>query len=303
MAAVLVVGDTIIDEYVFGNIERVNPEAPWSAVLDFERSKMVLGGAANVAANIKTLSQEQHEVMYLGYTSPLINKLLREHQIASLPTKFLYDEDILKKTRLVHDNHILLRLDTNKDYKTFVNTDKSDDLKMRVSVAGKEKIDLLVISDYNKKTLSNELILAALEKHPEAALLFDIKKAYSKEVLQKFPAKTIIKCNYKEWAYLNDIGFWTSVEWKKGWYILRTNGKYGYTLIDRMEEYSFVSMDVGEIVDTVGCGDVFLSGMAVDYLSSLKFDPLGHAEFANRCAAIKVKKFGTATVSHKEINV
>lgn len=303
MATVLVIGDTIIDEYVFGNIERVNPEAPWSAVLDFERSKIVLGGAANVAANIKTLSQQKHEVMYLGYVSPSINKLLRDHQIISLPTKLLYDEDVLKKTRLVHDNHILLRLDTNKDYKTFVDTDKSDDLKMRVSVVGKEKIDLLVVSDYNKKTLSNELILAALEKHPEAALLFDIKKAYSKDVLEQFPEKTIIKCNYKEWAYLNDIGFWTSVQWKKGWNILRTNGKQGYTLIDSIEECSFSSINVGEIVDTVGCGDVFLSGMAVDYLSNLKFDPVKHAEFANKCAGIKVKKFGTATVSYEEINV
>lgn len=300
---VLVVGDTILDEYVFGNIDRVNPEAPWSTVLDLDTRKRCLGGAANVAANIRTLSETNPEIVYLGYVSPFINEMFSTFKINSLATDFLYNDDILLKTRFVHDNHILLRVDKNKDYKTFNKSSKEMDLLHRAANNKHDQFDLIVFSDYNKKTLSNELIKSLLKKYHEAAVMFDIKKSFSPAIMNELPEKTIIKCNYKEWQHLNDIGFWTSVTWKKGWNILRTNGKFGYTLIDSIEEYSFNSVNVGEIVDVVGCGDVFLAGMVVSYLENNQYIPLKYAEFANKCAAAKVKKFGTTTVERKEINV
>lgn len=303
MKNILVVGDTIEDKYVFGSVDRINPEAHWSVVLDFESKFETLGGAANVAANIRTLSTENVNIFYAGYVSPKINQQLKEFKIKSLPSKFLYDTDIITKTRFSVDNHILLRLDENKDYKSFINTSKSDDLNLVVSNIN-DSIDVVVISDYDKKTLSTELLKLIFTKFHNSIFLFDIKTVKSVSLFNEFlPKKMIIKCNQKEYQNLSNLGFWDSLNESSDFWVVRTEGKHGYTIIEQscktMEVYPAAT--ITEIVDVVGCGDVFLAGMAVKILEQKDFNIKECCDFGNKCAAIKIKKFGTAKIKREEV--
>lgn len=298
---VLVVGDTIVDKYIFGNIERINPEAAYSLVLDYEYSKLTLGGAANVAANIKSLVGAEHNVFYLGYVSPETSELLSKFRIKYLSSRFIKDEDVLLKTRFVYDNHILLRLDTNKDYKSLTKTQYSDDLVFRLENNNLfEGLDLIVISDYAKKTLNDDLLNKFLfKKYSDKIFMFDVKKPLK---LENLPKKIIFKCNSKEWNDFANVGFLPQC----GWFI-RTEGKYGYSATDLSLEdggifVNYPAIKVGEIVDTVGCGDAFISGMAAHFVSTGVFDPEKHAEYGNKCSAAKVKKFGTVVLKKEEVD-
>lgn len=294
MSNILVVGDTLCDKYIFGNIERPNPEAMYSLILDHEYNKTVLGGACNVAANIKSLVGLDHNVFYLGYISPDISEMLSRAKIKYIASKFVQDDDVLIKQRFVYDNHILLRLDTNKDYKSFTKTDKSEDLLYRLENNRLfDNIDLVVVSDYAKKTLSEDLIQRLFYKFHDKPFMFDVKKPIN---IDGLPERTIFKCNMKEWRAFEDLGFSPH-----GCWFIRTEGKYGYSVSANGEFVNFPAIPVGEIVDTVGCGDVFLAGMAANYIVSAKFDPEAHAAYGNKCSAVKVKKFGTALVSKEEV--
>lgn len=296
---ILVVGDTICDKYVFGNIERVNPEAAYSLVLDYEYSKKTLGGAANVAANIKSLIGLEHNVFYLGYVSPEISELLTKNKIKYLASKFLTDEDILLKERFVYNNHILLRLDINKNYNSLSSTQYHQDLEFRLennNLFNEEDVDLIVVSDYAKNTLNQKFLNKIFEKYNNKVFMFDIKKPIEK---LKLPKKIIFKCNNKEWKHFEDVGFLPN-----GWFV-RTEGKYGYSIADfslgEPEWTTFPAINVGDIVDTVGCGDTFLAGMAADFVQNNRFDVEMHAKYGNVCSAAKVKKFGTTIITKEDI--
>lgn len=296
---VLVVGDTILDRYIFGNIERVNPEAAYSLVLDYEYSKVTLGGAANVAANIRSLVGSEHNIYYLGYISPETSELLSKNKVKYLASKFIKDEDMLLKTRFVYDNHIILRLDTNKDFRSLVKTQYAEDLIFRLENNNLfYDLDLIIISDYAKKTLSQDLLNKLFTKYSNTIFMFDIKKPINNTFL---PENCIFKCNQKEWNVLQDIGYRPN----KGWFV-RTEGKYGYSLshnIDNENSWiNYPAINVGEIIDTVGCGDTFIAGMAADCIRSGKFTPEDHADYGNKCSAVKVKKFGTTTITKEDVD-
>ncbi len=173
---VLVVGDVMLDEYFYGAVTRISPEAP-VPIVQHEQTHFRLGGAANVALNIKALGGIPLLLTVVGQddTGQKIKNLLTEMQIS---TEFVAtSHDVLRpttlKTRILAGSQQLLRIDkevsddiTGKDLSQLLNNFEY--------ILNKEKIDVVLFQDYNKGVLTEfviKILLTATQakKIPTAA--------------------------------------------------------------------------------------------------------------------------------------
>jgi rfaE bifunctional protein kinase chain/domain len=299
---VLVIGDTILDHYVYGSVSRVNPEAPHSVVLDYEKEEFRLGGACNVAKNIKKLAPEV-QVDFAGAVSDTVSDLLSECEIACMEDTHV-NSQILLKTRFVSNNHHILRLDTNKSYQF----DNNFYLKI-LSKIENNNYDLIVISDYNKGTIYSDFSKKIFETG--ISIIFDVKAAKNLPMMKSKFIKyenVILKCNKSE--FYNEI---KTEHTTRVLAVVETRGAEGYR-IHSSEHWSYkqpVVADKNFAVDVVGAGDTFLAGMAAQYLQSgticdgkivLDFNVDDMCSFGNICAAAKVKHFGTYAVGIEDLS-
>lgn len=276
MKRVLVIGDTILDIYCYGEVNRISPEAP-VPVFDYKSEEHVLGGACNVAANIRTLLKDKDtSIDYFGYYSKEISDLLRKYKIGCVGVP-VNDNLILKKQRFVCDKHQLLRVDNHKKYKDVNNWLKYKSVDL-------QHYDIIVISDYDKGTLKEAEF--ELLSYANNYKIIDLKRVRSPISFRD--SDCILKCNEKEYESNKNIT-------RLGANVVVTKGDKGYYFPLTDELFPNVR-HTGEVIDVVGAGDVFLAGMAVNFLESGNFDMHEMAAFGNICAGEKVKHFGTIAV-------
>lgn len=292
MLKVLVIGDTIIDHYLYGSVDRVNPEAPHSVVLDYMSESFSLGGATNVANNIAKLCPEA-AVHFYGPTSDLVSDMLTDEGIFSDEEMTHKDDEILLKTRFVSSNHHLLRVDRNKKYNLSAKFEQR--LLQKISAHG--DYDLIVMSDYNKGTITREMSKRIFSSG--IPVLFDVKKRNN---LPFFHDSTIcenviLKANKHEFRQEIPVDVVFSVK-----AVVETRGHEGFHIHTNSDVFKSKPLEEVGVVDVVGAGDTFLAGMAAKFLQSGNFDPLELAEFGNKCASAKVKHFGTHAVRLRDLN-
>jgi rfaE bifunctional protein kinase chain/domain len=191
---VLIIGDAMVDAYRWGTINRISPEAP-VPVVSVHKSENRLGGAANVALNIKALGGNATLCSVIG-TDPqgIIFKELM--QSANLTTQGLIqfkDRCTTVKTRVISDNKHVLRLDeevSSEIFETQIILDKVKDL------IDSNNFDVIIFEDYNKGMLSQEVIQKsiALAKSKNIPTLVDPKKDHFLE----YKDVMLFKPNLKE---------------------------------------------------------------------------------------------------------
>lgn len=280
---VLVIGDTILDAFIYGTVSRVNPEASYSTVFDVNGQQNVcLGGAANVAANIKSIYPDAI-VHYFGYVSESVSEFLIDRGISFKSELMIPDKDILLKTRFVCDNHYLLRVDQGSRYEELP-------FEILPEVLKKNSYDLVVVSDYNKGSVTInvlEVFKYGGEKTPK--VLIDGKVMNNLCEDKNF----ILKCNEKEFEEFESY----RDRFKA---IIKTLGKDGFVVYENGYIDRFNAHEVVRLSDNVGAGDSFLAGMAAHYLRHKLWSPVAMAKFGNICASEKVKNQGTWAVTLKE---
>lgn len=295
MKHVLVLGDTILDRYVKGDVDRISPEAPIPVLQEREKEN-ALGGACNVAVNIKNLAPEGCGVDYFGFTSLEIFEMLQNEGINPLSVS-CPKEKILTKTRYVSDNYQLLRVDKNLKYNNALCLVK-DKLIKGYNLS---KYDMIVISDYDKGTFS-EAVAEYIFDNYGGPILVDLKKF--RNWLGDFDLKNVVvKCNEKEYQEnrVDTLNFYSL----RG--IVVTMGKNGYRILkpsplgSRQVEARPIFKLGRPPVDPVGAGDTFLSGMAAVFLESGEFDLKRMAQNGNKAAAIRVSKYGKLVVTRREM--
>jgi rfaE bifunctional protein kinase chain/domain len=195
---ILIIGDVMIDSYLFGNVERVSPEAP-VPIIDIELKQDKLGGAANVAANIKNLGGTPILCSVIGkdQKGDTFLSILKDMEIK---TDYIYQSEhriTTVKTRIIGNsgsgNHQMLRID--EEIKTVLH-DQNKLLSLIDSVLEKETIDCILFQDYDKGIL-NELninIITEKVKSLKIPTIADPKKknfAHYKNV-------NLFKPNFKE---------------------------------------------------------------------------------------------------------
>lgn len=282
MKKVLVIGDSILDKFVYGDVERMSPESPLAPVLDYSSETASLGGTLNVAVGISSLANENVKVYYFGFLSKFIIKMLDKHKI-SFFGKVLDEDFILTKTRFIYENQQIMRLDNKKKY---------DDIYVRSLISyfyeglDFSDFDLIVVSDYLKGTVSEQIINKIRDL--KVPMILDYKKFLG---FGRYNTRQcVVKCNEKE--YLNDLDFDFSLN------LVTTLGKNGYRLNG---EIFPAQRKESEIVDVTGAGDSFTAGMAVEYLNFGSFNLENMCEYGNIVASHAVKRFGTYVVKKEDL--
>jgi len=301
---ILVIGDIILDEYIWGKASRLSPEAP-VPVLEVNKYSYILGGAANVANNIRTLGGKVCLAGIAGKDSSAdkLDEILSKNNIDT--SCIIKDEKrpTTVKTRLItHNHHQLVRFD--REIKDEISENLEQELLSKVSKSI-ESIDLILLSDYSKGVLTPELTqelikLAKLHKKP---VLVDPKGLdYSKysgatmitpnrleaETATKSPAGTIPEILAQRVKEQLDLD-----------YVMVTLGEDGILLYVNGEIKQIPAV-TSEVYDVTGAGDSLISGISLALLAS-KGDVEVSMELGNYAAGVAVRKIGTTAVTPKEL--
>jgi len=172
---VLIIGDAMIDAYMWGNIHRMSPEAP-VPVVDIEKRESRLGGAANVALNIQSLGAKPVLFSAIGtdHYGDVFMMLMEKQKLSCEGLQRLSDRNTTVKTRIISDNKHVLRVDeesTKPITEDFVATE------LEVLIRSK-KFDVVIFEDYNKGLLTENLITKAIQLATELKIptIVDPKK-------------------------------------------------------------------------------------------------------------------------------
>jgi rfaE bifunctional protein kinase chain/domain len=297
-ARVLVVGDAMLDRYWFGAVDRISPEAP-VPIVRINREEERLGGAANVALNVKTLGAQTTLVTVVGTDEPArrLRQLLEERGVTALLGSDAQLFTIVK-LRVIGRAQQLIRVDF----------ENQPDHEVLASMAAEyERVlpahDAVLFSDYGKGGLTH--ITAMIEKARGLGkpVLVDPKgHDYS-----RYAGATVITPNRAELAQV--IGPWTSpakLEAKAEKLrrevgvtgLLLTRSEEGMSLFDAAG-HAQVPAAAREVFDVTGAGDTVIATLAAMLACGLGLREA--LPIANRAGGIVVGKFGTAAVSYDEL--
>jgi len=301
---ILVIGDLMLDHYIYGNCNRISPEAP-VPVVEITRESYTLGGAGNVLKNLNAFGCSADIISVVGddeYASILVKQLkqyqIGEHGIVADP-----DRCTIIKSRVLATNHQLIRLD--REITTPLSTVKEREI---VSHFRKiiDQFDILLISDYNKGFLSPSLLkeIIAICREKNIFCIVDPKGTD----FSKYYGADIIKPNRKEASIATGIPITDNASLESVCrrmkeitgceHVIITMSEDGMAIFSE-DNLSIIPTQAQDVVDVTGAGDTVLAalGIALAAGKSLKES----CEFANQAAAIVVNKVGTATVTLEEI--
>jgi rfaE bifunctional protein kinase chain/domain len=297
-ARVLVVGDAMLDRYLFGDVERISPEAP-VPVVRVRREEARLGGAANVALNVKSLGAHVTLVTVVGSDEPAVKleQLLLDKGIQVVLGK---DPKLYTcvKLRVIGRAQQLVRVD-------FENTPDHEILGDMLADYARvlPQHDAVLFSDYGKGGLAHIPRMIELARAAGKPVLVDPKGVdYS-----RYAGATLITPNRSELSQV--IGDWGSEEQLETRAqalreslrldnLLLTRSEEGMSLFDTNGQVR-VAAKAREVFDVTGAGDTVIATMAAMIACGVTVrDAL---PIANRAAGIVVGKFGTATASFEEL--
>jgi rfaE bifunctional protein kinase chain/domain len=319
-AKILVVGDVILDEYIWGNVERISPEAPVPVVWAKKRT-YVPGGAANVANNIASLGAE---VFLLGVTGKDKNTgiLLSELKKRKINTRGIFSEPgrhTTLKTRIIAGHQQVVRVDWEHTEPL------AGDLNNRLIKFIQKNIDgfdAIIIEDYGKGVINIHLLaeLISLAHAHKKLITVDPKE----EHFQYYHGVTSITPNRRElenairnlklkdttnrFKVNNDRLFMEKdidlaarqiLEYLELESMLVTLGEHGMNLLERSGGLTHIPTVAQEVFDVSGAGDTVIGTFTLALCCGASF--LEAAHIANFAAGIVVGKVGTAVTTRKEL--
>tara|TARA_R110001592_G_scaffold20091_3_gene81948 strand:- start:10321 stop:11316 length:996 start_codon:yes stop_codon:yes gene_type:complete len=155
---ILVIGDVMIDAYYFGKVDRISPEAP-VPIVSVQNRETRLGGAANVALNIQALGANPILCAVIGNDDDgkLFNQLLAKQKLSNEGILTSDNRITTVKTRIIGNNHQVLRVDSETD-KVLNDADNKSFIGKITSLINSTKIDAVIFEDYDKGTITEEVI-------------------------------------------------------------------------------------------------------------------------------------------------
>lgn len=303
---ILVIGDTMVDKFIWGKVSRISPEAP-VPVVEITKETETLGAAGNVANNITALGAKAVIISAIGEdnTGKSMFEMLEEKGIDA--SRLVYDphRPTIIKTRIIATNQQVVRVD--REIKGVLSRLTEAKIIKNIEAAVPEA-DGMILSDYGKgvinpKVLKRAIYLARKHKIP---VTVDPKI----ENFKKYKRVTSITPNLKEASEgmnVKNIADEQAVE-ALGKKILKTlnsdsvlitRGEMGMTLIRPGNKVTTIPTRAKEVYDVTGAGDTVISTMTLALAAGA--DLAGAAEIANFAAGIVVGKLGTATTSPEEL--
>ena len=300
MPRILIIGDLMLDHYVWGSVERISPEAPVQ-ILKITRENNRLGGASNVALNLIALGAKAHICGIVGDAMDgknIINLLDSAGVIRDLLC-VKSDFQSIKKTRFIASNQQVLRVDRES-------VDMSLDSQTLARIGDSlEQFSAIILSDYGKGALSVDFTkqIIALANDKKIPILCDPKG----DDYSKYANATLLTPNKKEAQIATNIridshdSLLSALKKLKNDY----NLKYGLITLseDGMAIYDSKLTQIPtlakEVYDVTGAGDTVISALAFGLCNGM--DIYESAKFANAAAAVVVGKIGSAQATRAEI--
>ncbi len=155
---VLIVGDVMIDNYLWGKVERISPEAP-VPIVSVNKKESRLGGAANVAINVQALGANPILCSVIGgdINGRTFLELLQQLNLSSEGLVQSNERPTTIKTRVIGNNHQMLRVDEEKEEEISA-TERKQLLNRINTIISKKKIDVIIFEDYDKGLINKSLI-------------------------------------------------------------------------------------------------------------------------------------------------
>jgi D-beta-D-heptose 7-phosphate kinase/D-beta-D-heptose 1-phosphate adenosyltransferase len=302
---ILVIGDLMLDHYIWGDATRISPEAP-VPVVDIARDSWTGGGAANVALNIAALGARCTVFGFIGGDEhgARLRAILRAKGVDAITSPG--EAMTIVKTRVLVQHQQLCRLDRESHPASYaVDPDRARKLLAKAIASS----DAVVLSDYAKGLLTDGLVsrvsqmardagkFTALDPKPRHQLAFgglDLITPNKREALQlagiepapgaPFPAAAVCARLHERYATKN---------------VVVTLGEDGMLLSAAGGVVKAIPTAAREIFDVSGAGDTALAALVLALTSGAGLEESAH--FANAAAGVVVAKLGTATVSPDEL--
>ncbi|MDQ7824157.1 MAG: PfkB family carbohydrate kinase [Candidatus Eremiobacteraeota bacterium] len=303
--SMLVLGDSMLDQWIWGKVNRISPEAP-VPVVEVDYYSYSPGGAANVVNNLCSLGARSSIVSIIGedeYGVRLRQELSgRGVDVTGLVTD--PSRPTTTKSRIIANHQQVCRTDIEK--RDRINGGMTEKLGAHLEES-LEKHKLVVISDYNKGLLNDGLVGRIMQW--KARTGGKVVVGPKPENIGIFKGATLIALNEKEAVSvagekINDqeslgrVGQTILSEFKNE-AVLITRGEKGMALFTDKGETASVSALASEVFDVSGAGDTVLSVVALSLRAGASFREA--MILSNFAAAVVVKKVGTATVSISEL--
>ena len=302
---ILVIGDVMLDRYLWGDATRISPEAP-VPVVDITRESVTAGGAANVALNLASLGARATVAGYFGADAAgrTLADTLAEKNIATIATPGA--AQTIVKTRVMVQRQQLCRLDRESPPSAYAVTAAQAETLFAKAIRAH---DAVIFSDYAKGVLSDVLVarvtalarvagkLIALDPKPKHFLAFhglDLITPNKREALElagiipvpgaPFPAAAVCARLHEKFATKHLV-----ITLGEDGMLLGTDGKILKT----------IPTAAREVYDVSGAGDTALAALVLALAAGSTLETAAH--FANAAAGVVVGKLGTATVTPAEL--
>jgi D-beta-D-heptose 7-phosphate kinase / D-beta-D-heptose 1-phosphate adenosyltransferase len=304
-ARVLIVGDVMLDEYHYGEVRRISPEAP-VPVVSVKSSKRIAGGAANVALNAAGLGAS---VVLIGVAgedmhADALDATLRSAS-QSIKNLTLRDPDrrTTVKTRFAVGTQQLLRVDLEDAYAISGTTQSR---LIDVLVGEISRCDVVVLSDYGKGVLTDAVLLQAFRSASRLGkpTLVDPKRPDFKA----YRGATVIKPNLAELRSATSMACATQLEIDAavatvsettGAEVLLTRSERGMSYYATGQPPIHREAPAREVFDVTGAGDTAIAAFATARAAG--YDPANAMVFANTAAGVAVSRLGTTVVTAHDI--
>jgi rfaE bifunctional protein kinase chain/domain len=300
---ILILGDVMLDEFIWGKVGRISPEAP-VPVVEVIQETYRLGGSANVAANVLALDGTPIPIGVVGRdsASQRMEELLY-HSGIEIYGLLRADRPTTLKTRIIAHSQQVVR--TDRESKKPLSSGINRDLEA-LFLEYLPRAEAVVVSDYDKGVVNRELLAAILPKAHSAGIpVYLDPKVHHADYYRPI---TLITPNHREAELLTGMVIDGQIALEEAGrkllqrfdceYALITRGEEGMSLFNRAGSHHLPTF-AREVFDVTGAGDTVIATLALARAGGATMEEA--AILANHAAGIVVGKVGTATVSRSEL--
>jgi D-beta-D-heptose 7-phosphate kinase/D-beta-D-heptose 1-phosphate adenosyltransferase len=308
----LVIGDVLLDHFIWGNVRRISPEAP-VPVVEVTKETWYPGGAANVARNIAPFSKHVHLMGRVGKDSAADR--LRELLVVDAvdPNPLLVSDEVptISKARVTARQQQIVRVDRERFLK-LTEVELSEVERRLRSMVG--ELDAVIIEDYGKGFVTSGLVEVIAKVAAETGLIVTVDPSPHNPLtwrgvslvkpnrLEAFAAAgltdQLLPMPPMENPELLEVGRVLMEKWDTP-KILITLGEQGMLLFQRDAEPHHIPTRAREVFDVSGAGDTAIALLTLALAAGQ--DAIAAAEVANRASGVVVGKLGTARLTPEEL--
>ncbi len=312
---IAVVGDLMLDSYIWGKVSRISPEAP-VPIVEVKKVTYALGGATNVMKNIVSLGAKVKAFGVIG-KNEISQKLLKLMEYNGINTKnvsIINNYLSIEKQRIIAESQQLIRIDYQ--HLDFIPQIIQENIvKSLINLIKNNQIDAIIFEDYAKNLITSEMItivnnearkrgiITALDPHPTHNLNFDhitliTPNKFEACIMAGIYNRDISSVCNEDKDILN-----IALKIQKKWNVeqlLITCGKKGVFLFENKNPFIHISTKVKKVFDVTGAGDTVIASYTLSLIGGALAEEA--AIISNAAAGIVIGRIGTSSVSPEELS-